>query len=141
MVGDEVEDVETVANQKRKALVLAHSQYVIKYTAKTKFARLHLRNGCWRSHDARDCVPVLELEEAEYDEICHLCWPKGSRPLDPETGKEKNTKTAIRTVAGIRTEVEGREDDSSTTESSSSSMEPSDTETGAKDKGLPIATV
>jgi hypothetical protein len=104
----------------RLSKALATSEFVVKLTAKTGYARLHLRNGCWRAQDERDAHPFLYLDEAKYDGICHLRWPKGARPLEPHDNTGDDTHTAIRAVAGIMTQTENKEDDSSTTESSSS---------------------
>ena len=103
----------------REQVILNHSEFVIKYTAKKRFARLHLRNGCWRAQDERDAVPVLTTEEAEYDEICRLCWPRDARPVSSEGASELNLRTAIRVSAGVK--LPEAADNSSTTESSSSS--------------------
>ena len=101
---------------------IKNSEYLIKFTAKTNFARLHLRNGCWRATDTRDSVAVFDIDEADYQAICHLCWPKGTQPLHNPEHKSKCLQKSIRAVAGVR--QADTDESSSTTESSSSSPEP-----------------
>ena len=113
------------ANTESEQIVRDNTEYIVKFTAKKKFARLHLRHGCWRSQDDRDAVSV-NIEDANYDEICHLCWPKGARPIGSEGASVHNERCAIRVSAGV-IQRQG-DDDSSSTESSSSSEEVSESE-------------
>jgi len=121
------------AEQKRK--LIKEADYVIKYTAKKRFARLHLRDGCWYALDERDMVPVFDLDEARYDGICHICWPKGTRPIsEKQQGDKATTVKTIRTAAGLP--VDDPDEESSTAESSSSGDTESETECNVQDQGI-----
>eukprot|EP00972_Heterocapsa_arctica_P112419 16431631-Heterocapsa_arctica.AAC.1 len=53
--------------------------YIVSYTAKRKFARLHLLRGCWRrpGRDLKCFSTHATLKDVHYDSYCRDCWGKG----------------------------------------------------------------
>ena len=53
--------------------------YVVHYTAKTRFTRLHKKGGCWRrpGHELKEVSYHATLSEAPYMSWCTDCWPSG----------------------------------------------------------------
>lgn len=66
-----------------------NAPYVIKYSRKSRLARLHLRDGCTNARDARIGLPVFEIGEqgCAYNAVCHHCWPRGTGPLQDCAGE------------------------------------------------------
>jgi hypothetical protein len=56
--------------------------YFICYTQKRKMRRLHRRGGCgnWPGFNIHDYTEFESLVGVEFDDYCHLCWSKGSKP-------------------------------------------------------------
>ena len=89
-------------------------QYALVTSVKARVRRLHIWRGCWRVRNLLDVEPIFNIEGLQYDSICRLCCPKGTRP-----GTVADPARAILVAAGISSQ--GLPADSDSSESSSSS--------------------
>ena len=89
-------------------------QYALVTSVKARVRRLHIWLGCWRVRNLLDVEPIFNIEGLQYDSICRLCCPKGTRP-----GTVADPARAILVAAGISSQ--GLPADSDSSESSSSS--------------------
>ena len=55
-------------------------QYALVTSVKARVRRLHIWRGCWRVRNLLDVEPIFNIEGLQYDIICILCCPKGTRP-------------------------------------------------------------
>ena len=68
----------------------AIAPFIVKFSRKSRLARLHLMDGCANARDTRIGIPVFELgESAEcaYNAVCRKCWPRGTGPLENVAGQ------------------------------------------------------
>ncbi len=111
-VEDEDEDAWQVVNAEGQQPV-----YAVISSAKASSRRLHVWHGCWRVNNEAVCEPIWDLQATQFDGVCGLCWPKGSRPL-------RGRADALRALQMQADEpgLPSRRDEASSSESSSSSV-------------------
>jgi len=64
--------------------------YIISYSNKRRFRRLHLNGGCWRrpERDLLDFAYCETVRAGDFDAACKDCWPKGHAPSLSSSGYE-----------------------------------------------------
>ena len=55
-------------------------QYALATSVKARVRRLHIWLGCFRVRNPLDVEPIFNIEGLQYDSICRLCCPGGTRP-------------------------------------------------------------
>ena len=80
--GQEIQEDESASDEEELSKIgVANSNFVVKLTRKTKYARLHTVPGCHYSADHRRGTYFESLEAASYDGFCRKCFPSRARPI------------------------------------------------------------
>lgn len=65
-------------------------RYVIKFTEKLRFARVHKRDGCHFARDARAGVYMVDIDDRPFDAYCKKCFRRSEAPLQIAESTEQD---------------------------------------------------
>ena len=68
-------------------------KYIVKFTNKTKFSRLHKRGVCQFATDQRPGRRIVEVTDYAADAYCKICFRAHERPLGPEERVEEASES------------------------------------------------